>query len=145
MTDSTNPRILADNIKTLNARTLGTAAEVEALQNYSTDEVDTGKVYENKPVYRKIFTGTMPTITSEDTYTISQKDLKDIDAIIGLYGILNFQSYQVAMPYVNDSGKFAKVYYAETTEKIIVAANGISYSQATYLVYVEYTKADPEP
>lgn len=54
--DSTNPRVMADNIKELNARTLGTTAEVEALQIFDDDETNTGKKWiDGTPIYRRVF------------------------------------------------------------------------------------------
>ena len=69
MTDSTNPRVMADNIKELSASSGSQASDISALQTtvtaqgnaiealstYSTEEVDTGITYLGEKVYRKVF------------------------------------------------------------------------------------------
>ena len=55
MVDSTNPRIIADNIKELTDKQIAQAAELVALGSYSATEVNTGMKYDEFDIFRKIF------------------------------------------------------------------------------------------
>ena len=57
MTDSTNPRILADNISALQTTVISQGNAIEALGSYSTTEIDTGKTWiDGSKIYRIVLT-----------------------------------------------------------------------------------------
>lgn len=141
MTDSTNPRVMADNIRELYDKQLAQAAELVALGTYSTDEFDTGKKYGGKTVYGIIAEGTYPT-TDNGVYTDKNIiKVEDVDEVLKLSGIITVGASIVAAPHVNNSGFFAKVLYAKTLEYIYISTNGASFSECPVKIYMEYTKA----
>ena len=79
MNESTNPRVIADNIKKLDARSLVTAdglkemtEQVELLQTYSTTEIETGgKWIDNKTIFKRTVNLSQATaITASDWTTL---------------------------------------------------------------------------
>lgn len=69
MIDSTNPRILADNIRGLSdkqivgaAKILALQGDIEALGSYSATEINTGMKYGDSVIYRKVFEINEPTV-----------------------------------------------------------------------------------
>ena len=145
MTDSTNPRIIADNIKTLNARSLGTEAEIEtisdaieALGSYSTTEENTGKKWiDNSDIYRKVFY--IESLPNATTVSLNHgiTNLKDV-----------FKLEAVAQATVGKSGlpfPYATTLLVRyTATEIAITASGDSSDQSAYIT-IEYTKTTPTP
>lgn len=137
MTDSTNPRVMADNIRELDARSLGTAAEVEALQIFDDAETDTGKKWiDGKSIFRKVFeVASFPNATSVDI----PHGISDLGDVIDLY----------AMKFPVGTGSGYKSNYASTLQvkynatNITVTTNTDS-SAANGFILIEYTKT-PTP
>ena len=88
MIDSTNPRILADNIRHLSGESESQASDISALQEavvalgtYSTDAVDTGmRDPDNNPIYRKIIK--IPNLPNATTISVPH-------GIVGLKDVYN--------------------------------------------------------
>ena len=170
MIDSTNPRILADNIRHLDAKTPGTVVtpnpEGEAVGDlnslgigslkyiipsytpvgYSTLEVDTGMTWiDGSEIYQKTIEVTGITATDHN--------ISDIDKIIGCECILIKDSgASVPFPTFNtwDSSVAANSYYAYivvTRTAYTVYASGSNWipdsSNPAYLT-IRYTKAASE-
>ena len=139
MIDSTNPRILADNIRSLTDKTEGLsdaqiaqAAELVALGAYSTDEIDTGKKWlDNSIIYRKvIFVETLPNAGSTE---IVITGLKDIISIGGFMPeTTGFAGRPV--PYSN------VVLFRYNAGRLYVVTSSDYSSYSAYII-VEYTKS----
>ena len=140
MVDSTNPRIMADNIKELNAGTQANAKVIEALGTYSLTEVDTGKKWiDGSVIYRKIFIVDDPTIG----------ELANVAHGISNLGIV-IDCHGVAQAATGISGK--NMPYSSTLLLTFNATNieyniGVSQSAVKKLIlFFEYTKvAAPTP
>lgn len=52
--DSTNPRVMADNIKKLDVEALKNYKEIKKIGTYSTEETDTGMLWRNNKIFRAI-------------------------------------------------------------------------------------------
>lgn len=139
MTDSTNPRVMADNIKKLHAGNLGTEEKVSALQIFDDAETDTGKVWvDGKPIYRKVINAELPNST---TKTINH-------GITNLGDLVFFNAYSKYTEGTNrrklgDAGSGTSSLTVSNTEIIIVTNQNLSGIYADFIL--EYTKADPTP
>ena len=147
MIDSTNPRILADNVRALSGEVGSQASDISALQAtvgklvmYSTTEYDTGKKWiDDSTIYGKIFVVENPTIGELQTIAHGVSNLGDVTDVHG-----------VAQVDSGFSGKFAPY-----RQDILITYNGtyIEYSIAQgqsglkkMYIFFEYTKsASPSP
>ena len=139
LSDSTNPRVMADNIKKLHAGNLGTEEKVSALQIFDDAETDTGKVWiDGKPIYRKVINAELPNST---TKTINH-------GIANLGDLVFFNAYSKYAEGTNrrklgDAGSGAISLAVSNTDIIIVTNQNLSGIYADFIL--EYTKADPTP
>lgn len=152
MIDSTNPRIMADNIRhlskesgsqasdisTLQATATAQGNAIEALGSYSVTEIDTGKKWLGDNIYRKVFiVDSMPNNT---TLTIAH-NISDLGVVTLLYGVMQPKGNAVGrfIPTANNPGiSIGGPYiYIGTTS---------NYSEQSAIVVIEYTKsASPSP
>lgn len=146
MIDSTNPRVMADNIRELSEKEISLVAELVALGTYSTDEVNTGMKYGDDDIYRKCYTGTLPTVETDGTFVIKSlgiiSDLKDI---IDMYGSVVTATFSGCFPYYTDSGRVTKPYLRNSNKAVEINSNGTFFNDGTYILFIEYTKAAPAP
>lgn len=146
MIDSTNPRILANNIRALTVKSqelsdaqIAQAAELAALGAYSSDEVNTGMKYGDFDIYRKTFEVNNPVIGELTTIAHGVSNLS-----------LVFDCHGVAQTAPGFSGK--NVPYSTN---ILITFNGtnIEYNITSgqsaikkLIIIFEYTKsASPSP
>ena len=138
MTDSTNPRVMADNIRELDARILGTVAQFEALQIFDDDETDKGmKWIDGSPIYRKVVDlGDMPNNT---TSTVAH-NISDLDEVITFCGIARnpVTGSGFAIDYRNS------VYMGFNNTNVTLTCSG-DFSAYKCKVIIEYTKTPPTP
>lgn len=145
MIDSTNPRILADNIRALSGEAGSQASDISALQStvtalgtYSTDEVNTGKKFLDKDVYRKTFYTEMPNATTK----VIASGIENIDICVNLYGVIQARAGEYNGRLIGTPGAGTIVYSPTTIE--VVTSTDLSGNFA-YIV-MEYTKsAAPSP
>ena len=129
MIDSTNPRILADNIRALSAKgnTLGDA--IEALGSYSTTEFDTGKRWLNdEPIYQRVLTFESSISISYDAFTNTNVDFPDISKIINCFGI-------------SSTGGFCGLLAYHASNKVLVQTERNGGTMSLKNIVVEYTKS----
>lgn len=162
MIDSTNPRVMADNIRHLNASALAdesaisenataisanalaitaNATNISKLQTYSSEEIDTGKVWiDGRKIYSRVFTGTTPADNTATT-VISTADLGIVD-IITMYSAVYSASSGIYRPCTGST-----VWYLDGANPgIRVYATSASYQDLPLIVILEYTKeAAPSP
>ena len=149
MIDSTNPRVMADNIRHLSGESGSQASDILALQTtvtaqgnaiealgyYSTDEVNTGEKFLGSDIFRKVFT--IESLPNNDTITIPH-NVSDIGTIVLCYGSSQTSNLSAGrtIPYSNQ----ILVRYNSTN---IVIQSTIDMSGSTGVVILEYTKAAP--
>lgn len=164
MIDSTNPRIMADNIRHLAAAGSGgstvvpnpegeSAGDLSSLgidgtkygipvyspTAYSTDEADTGVTWiDGNKIYRKVISvGTLPNNTTKSIAT----GISNLGIMLRIYGIANTEAGGACpLPYVDDayvSGNILIDYQANGDVRII---SGSDKSLYTGYVILEYTK-----
>ena len=144
MTDSTNPRVMADNIRELSDKQIVEAAEIVALQgdiealgSYLTDEVDTGKKYGNNPIYRKVFDiQALPNNTTESF----DHGVSNLGTVISLTGVMQYSAGFTGRPI--PSGTNPSIFY-NTTKIILTTSSDFSGNSA--IIVFEYTKYTPTP
>ena len=154
MIDSTNPRVMADNIRHLSGEFESQNSDISTLQGnvtaitnaleaytiYVSDEIKIGKVG-NDDLYRKIITAETLTGGSSTDVLISA----NFDKLINLYGRVVSTNYQIPVPYPASSSNLiitASMY--QTSLRITV---GSYYSDTNSIsdvwISVEYTKSAP--
>lgn len=146
MIDSTNPRILADNIRHLKGESGSQASDIStlqttvtaqgnaigALQIYDDAETDTGmKWIDGKNIYRKVFTGTSPVEGNLDFPL-------NYDTIVELYGF-----YVTSAGATNYITRSANLFGNQGTNIRLSAASAASYQGVDCYIIVDYTKPDP--
>ena len=135
MVDSTNPRVIADNIKELTDKQIAQAAELVALGSYSATEVNTGMKLRDKPIYRKIFeVESLPNNTSVQI----PHGIENLDSCVHLYGVMQPTQGQAGQPIPYGNGLLLR--YNWTV--IVVQANS-DLSSNSAIIVIEYTKAAP--
>jgi len=111
---------------------------VNAIINYSTDEIDTGaKWIDGKPIYRKVFSKIL--LTANDYIDIDV----NIDKIIKLDGIIYSASdKQINIPFYDDLNNFSTIIRTDLDAITIHFSSYIvlDYADSTYYIIIEYTK-----
>ena len=114
---------------------------VEALlpkipKDYSTTETATGQKWtDGRDVYRKVFTGKFPEITSSQSVTIETAIFENI---VSFTSILKLTNNTVAVD------RFYPV-ITPSTGAAIFSAVSTGFSECDYIIIEEYTKPDPTP
>ena len=138
MIDSTNPRVMADNIRILSVNQIAQGAEleskIEALQIFDDAATETGmKWIDGKPIYRIVFEGTSPTEGNVDFPL-------DYDTIVNLYGF-----YVTSAGATNYITRSANLFGNLGTSIRLSTASASSYQGVNCYIIVEYTLPDPTP
>lgn len=140
MIDSTNPRILADNIRALSDKEIAEAAEilalqgnVEALGSYSTTEVDTGMKYGNDKIYRKVFfVEAMP-----DTTTLNiPHGVENLGVVLRLDGVMQTTNVVAGLPF-----PYGATYLLRYNNTNISIQTTSDFSFNSAIITMEYTKS----
>lgn len=107
---------------------------------YSTNEVDTGKVWvDNKPIYRKVIDfGALP---SSATTKNVQHNISNLDTFTNVYGIAKDSSNNtLPLPYASTDAS-SNIRLALNNTNVTI---GVGYNLSSYSAYVtlEYTKTN---
>lgn len=112
----------------------------------TTDEILTNKIYDDKPVYRKVFIGSISGVTTNSWEDLEQCDIKnDIDKLIKLEGtITNTKTDGRILPAsAYEDGTYHVAFsYLKQTDYLQVIVGGWNNTQFgfAYIVILEYTK-----
>ena len=141
MIDSTNPRILADNIRALSGASGSQASDISALQDavealgtYSTEEIDTGIKYLGETVYRKVFD--VEALPNATTMNIAH-GVSNLGLVFNLRGIVDDEggtTYGRPIP-------FSTTLLLNFSAINIVIAATTDWSTRSAKIIFEYTKA----
>ena len=139
--DSTNPRVMADNINELDARALTTAAEVSALQIYDTDETDTGKKWiDGSAIYRKVIDiGDIEAATASTT----AHSITNLGIVID-YKLIAITDSAFMYPIIASSASYVRQVVINDTNVVIKSATNAPALTDVYAI-IEYTKTPPTP
>lgn len=128
------------NMQTLESNVSTNTSNIENLQTYSTNEVNTGKVWINgKPIYRKVFNiGTLPNAT-EKIYTT------DLDwtthTVIKIDGCaISSSGVMLPINFSNPLSAAQMIGCRTTGTNTITVYAGIDRTNLTGYVILEYTK-----
>ena len=146
MVDSTNPRIMADNIKDLNTATIRNAKDIATGSEILESEFDTGKKdKDGNIIYGNKFNITLPEIASDGTSVNDSKTLP-IKELFSVNVFAKGTTQIFPVMYTTSSNYFIKWYYSITHASFNVQANATVFSKAVVTFVVEYTKsAAPTP
>lgn len=140
MIDSTNPRILADQIRELWKK----IKSITGLPDYSETEVNTGQKWiDGKDIYLKCY-NIAETLSSGDIDTI------EIDNVVNCFNRVNYTSAEeIALQVPNIQGLYTsnayiRVSYNENDGKLQYTAGG-AFIGANLIVIFYFTKPDPVP
>lgn len=134
MVNSWNPAIISEDIEKLKIAN-------KANNTFSSDESPTGEFWiDGKPIYRKVIITTLPADITDGTYKTYSVNVTGIDTLLEMSGIITSGVSRYEVPYVSATGYFAKVQYNTSTEKLVVAANGNSFSENPIEIILKYTK-----
>ena len=145
MIDSTNPRVMADNIRHLTAGEQANASAIEALQTYSTNEVDTGMLWvDRSPIYRKSFV--VNSLPNTDLMSISH-GIVNLSVILSITGTVKYGTRFTLLPRVAIDQSTLSI--TDASISVSVTDTGLSirtYSDQTSnsaYITLEYTKSAP--
>lgn len=145
MVDSTNPRVMADNIRSLNAGNQANAGAIEAnaeaieaLGTYSTNEIDTGMTWKESKIFRKIFENVE--LPNSSTKVIPH-GVTNLGVCTNLYGVVQAIPNAYNGRIIGTPGAGTIVYSPSTIE--IVTSTDLSEYSAN--IIFEYTKAPAAP
>ena len=143
MIDSTNPRVMADNIRELSntqaAQGAALEAEIEALQIYDDAETDTGmKWIDGLPIYRLVVdSGALSAGSSDIDLSVSNINL------IKLWGVAVAGQYQICFPYISSALTWAisASIYGNKLHFSVGSSYADSNAISDSFVVIEYTKS----
>lgn len=109
---------------------------------YSTSEVKTNKIWiDGQPIYRKVFTGTMPSATvSTEVIDIGNISFKEIWIDISASFIVQSQSESLPLNFYYTDNDYSRFWINKSVKKVKVRT-GIDMSSYLYVVVLEYTKS----
>ena len=141
MIDSTNPRVMADNIRNLTAGAqadesaiASNASAIGDLQTYDDEETDTGKKWiDGSSIYRKvIFVEHLPN-ASIGTY---DHNITNLGSVIIFYGVI-----QAAAGYHGRIMPYQNIALTYTSAKINIGPGTADLSPYSAYIIIEYTKS----
>lgn len=109
---------------------------VDNKNNYSTTEQVVG-IYNNKPLYRKVLTGTK----IQNTVLEIPTNISDINEIVRISGVLNSgENYQYPIPHYSGANDYIVVNYRKTTASFLINSANSTYMSGNVKLIIEYTK-----
>lgn len=105
--------------------------------NYSTDEVETNKVWiDNKPIYRKVLSGTLPTGSGDNAFTITGGEIISTNGFVkSQYGLwFNINSY------FSEAGYVTSCRLNSARDTLTLKCGNFYNTSSQYFIVVEYTK-----
>ena len=132
MIDSTNPRVMADNIRHLSGKSVSQGNAITALGSYSTDEIDTGMKLGDDPIYRKVFN--IEAFPNNATLNIAH-GITNLGTVVSLDAVLLFTEGHSGSDFPFGSNR---ILYTLTNISIITTTD-LSYAPG--ILVIEYTKS----
>ena len=146
MNDSTNIRIIADNIRKLFSKASASDSRISDLEtaatripkDFSTTETDTGLKFGNDVVYQRTFTGETPS----EAGTLNIGTISGFKDLIHMYGSVISTTSTPTRAHAFERAFDPSI--ATTTGNIDTSV-AATYVNSTYIVTILYTKTVPEP
>lgn len=111
---------------------------VNILKTYSTDETQIGFWIDDKPLYRRIITGTK---VSGTNLMINTNWVSDIDTLARFDGTLrSISNYNYPLNFYAQSGNYSNLIMNRVEKHISVVSSTGNYSNGDVIICVEYTK-----
>ena len=139
MNDSTNVRVIADNIRKLNSRASNLEdAAAKIPKDLSTTETNTGvKWIDGKDIYQIVLSGKLPIIESSSVNVLVSENF-DADIIIERFELV----YDVSG---NQHCDQHYIKYYTTNKHLEIAGLGSGFTECNYVLVLFYTKPTPVP
>lgn len=115
---------------------------------YSTDEMVIGTWIDDRTLYRKTFSTTMPETITDGTTSTNKIDLSslNINEVVNINSIAKKDSLYVPLQYVWHSGEstiyHSTITYNASDKSLEISTNGEAWSNVLVYVTIEYTKAE---
>lgn len=107
--------------------------EIDKRHTYSTTETKIGTWIDDKPIYRKVITGTTPNSTGWYTTNAGISNMEDL---VNMYGSINFNGRYIALPYSENGCGIAIDYISPNIRINFSFRTGSS----PFRIVMEYTK-----
>lgn len=106
------------------------------MSQYSTNEIKIGTWIDGKPLYRKVLSGTLPTGSGDNTFSISNSRIVSVNGFVNSqYGIwFNTNGY------FTEAGYIISCYLNGARNTITLKCGSFYNSDSQYFMIVEYTK-----
>lgn len=103
---------------------------------YSTTEQVIGEWIDGKPVYRKVYTGTLGT-----TGMSTVADTSDISRVVKIGGyIASAAGFRIPCPFYGSSTSYFSAAVAAAPARAVYAYHSSNFNSGTYQIVIEYTK-----
>ena len=112
---------------------------INQLNAYSTNETVVGKWIDDKPIYRKVITGTWGQIT-DGSWNQVDIPFSNLDRLVKVDAVDVMESGENQQPFFFDSSNNYKSQAFYFQGNIRIRCNNASQSNCTYHIIVEYTK-----
>lgn len=148
-TNSDLPAISADNLNHIEDGIETAHENIDNITNnslpnlteYSTDEVNTGKIWiDGKPIYRKVFNGTLPTGNGNNSFTISNSKIISVNGFVKSI----YNQWWDINNYFSSNNYNINCRLSENRNEIILACGSFYDTNSAYFLIVEYTKTTDE-
>ena len=156
MIDSTNPRVMADNIRHLSGESGSQASDILnlqttvttqgnaliALQTYDDEETATGETWtDGSSIYRIVISAKSPNAT-DGTFSAREVDFT-YGIPINISGVCITSNSVLPFGYSTNAGYLIKISFAKPSSKLVISSNSSSFNGGDCYIIVEYVK-EPE-
>lgn len=130
------------NLKTKDITSIVNAVnEIEEENYYSTEEKQIGKWIDNKPIYRKVLSGTLPTGAGTNSFSISNSEIISVNGFVrSTYG----QWWPISN-YFSEQKYNISCRLSENRNGIELECGAFYKTSSKYFLIVEYTKTTDSP
>lgn len=114
-----------------------TVQEIINGEVYSTTEVKTNKVWiDNKPIYRKVLSGTLPTGAGANSFSISNSEIISVNGFVKS----TYDSWWSINNYFSEQRYNINCRLSENRNEIVLECGAFYNTSSKYFLIVEYTK-----
>ena len=143
---------LANTLKTMQveegttATTYSPYQNLNGTENYTTEEIIIGKWINGKPLYRKVFTDTMPQVQTDGTFVVKTIDISSLNTDVVFFDNPFFMGYPGGsrsiqqLPTLNQNNMSQGALISVWNTNIEIRSNRTIWNTFTYYVPLCYTK-----
>lgn len=137
---STNTPVNATNLNKMDAGIANAVENLDKLSTYSTNETKIGTWISGKPIYRRVFEGTIPSTGANNSANVYLDTKISADDLVNVGGYILSNNNKFQIP-SNSATSFnfqwSRVIIASTNLRLDV---GSYFYSCTFKVWIDYTK-----